>query len=276
LQLAGGDGRYELERLLIANHLEDLQMNRYPRIMKETGRTLQEIRAAASMIQSLSPRPGAMFSSERPHYGLPDLKIVETAAGDYEVEMCDDYVPRLRVSRQYLNILRSKDSSREEKEYIKKKLQSAKWLIDSVEQRRSTLRRIMEEVMTHQREFFEKGIQFLKPLKMGVVAEAAHVHVSTVSRAIADKYVQTPRGLLEIKFFFSGSAQANDDGSGASRQSVQDVVRETVETEDKRKPLSDGEIVDLLKAKGIEVARRTVTKYRQAMRIPPSRQRIQY
>ena len=274
LQLAGSDGKYELERLLIANHLTDLQMNRYPKIIKETGRTLQEVREAAEMVCHLSPRPGAVFSTEQPHYVLPDVRVDETNGG-YEVVMCDDYVPRLRISRHYLRLLRSDNTTPEEKEYVKKKLQSAKWLIDSIRQRRSTLQKIVEELVKNQREFFDKGIRFLKPLKMGVVAKAAGVHVSTVSRAISDKYAQTPRGLFEIKFFFAGSAQADDD-SGASRESVQDLVREVIQNENKRKPLSDGRIVKLLKERDIDVARRTVTKYRQLMNIPPSRQRLEY
>jgi len=275
LQLAQGDGEYDLVRTLIAEHLNDLQMNRYPKIVKATGRTLQEVREAAEMVCHLSPRPGAIFSTERPRYVLPDVRIDE-ANGGYEVTMCDDYVPRLRISRHYLRLLRSPDTTPEEKDYVKKKLQSAKWLIDSIQQRRSTLRKIMEEIVKNQREFFDKGIRFLRPMKMGVVAEAAGVHVSTVSRAIADKYAQTPRGLFDIKFFFAGSARADDDGSGVSRESVQDLVREAVDNEDKLHPLSDGDIVRILKAKDVDVARRTVTKYRQTMNIPPSRQRIEY
>lgn len=275
LQLADSDGEYELERLMVTSYLQDLQMNRYPKIVKETGRSMQEIRESAEMVCHLNPKPGAIFTSERPHYVLPDVKI-EEVNDHYEVAMCDDYVPSLRVSRHYLRVLRSPDATPEEKEYIKKKLQSAKWLIDSIEQRRSTLQRIMQEIVKEQNDFFERGIRFLKPLKMGVIAERTGVHVSTVSRAISDKYVQTPRGLFEIKFFFAGSARADDDGSGASRESVQDLVREAVDNEDKHKPLSDGDIVKLLKEKEVDVARRTVTKYRQMMNIPPSRQRIEY
>ena len=272
---AGRDTEYELVRILIAHHLEDLQMNRYPKIVKATGRTLQEVRKAAEMVCHLSPRPGAIFSTEQPRYVLPDVRVDEVNGG-YEVSMCDDYVPRLRISRYYLRMLRSDSTTPEEKEYIKNKLQSAKWLIDSIQQRRNTLQRIMDEVIKNQRDFFDKGIRFLKPMRMGIVAEAAGVHVSTVSRAIADKYAQTPRGLFEIKFFFAGSAQADDNGQGASRETVKDLVREAVDGEDKLNPLSDGDIVNLLKAKDIDVARRTVTKYRQLMSIPPSRQRIEY
>jgi len=281
LQLAQGsngserDSQYELERQIIMNHLEDLQMNRYPKIVKETGRTLEEIRAAAELVLHLSPRPGAVFSSEQPHYVLPDVEI-RKANGDYEVVMCDDYVPRLRLNRHYLTLLRSDQTTPEEKEYLKRKLQSARWLIDSIQQRRNTLRRIVEEIVKVQKEFLDKGIRFLQPLKMSTIAEAAGVHVSTVSRAIADKYAQTPRGLFEIKFFFAGSAQADAQGPTASRASVQDLVREVVDSEDKLRPLSDGEIVDRLKERGVDVARRTVTKYRRLMNIPSARQRMRY
>jgi len=275
LQLAANGEEYELERELIANHLDDLRMNRFPRIVKQTGRTLEEIREAAEMVCHLNPRPGSLFTSEQPHYVLPDVRI-EEENGVYEVEMCDDYIPKLRVSRHYLRVLRSPDSSPEEKEYIKNKLQAAKWIIDAIEQRRNTLRRIVEEVIKHQREFLERGIQFLKPLRMGIVAKAAGVHLSTVSRAVADKYVDTPRGLYEIRFFFAGRAKAADGGSDASRDSVQATVKGLVDSEDKQNPLSDIDLVNALQEKGIDISRRTVTKYRRNMSIPPSRQRVQY
>ncbi|MFH1731609.1 MAG: RNA polymerase factor sigma-54 [Planctomycetota bacterium] len=275
LQLTANGEEYELEQELIANHLDDLRMNRFPRIVKQTGRTLEEIREAAEMVCHLNPRPGSLFSSEQPHYVLPDVRI-EEENGIYRVEMCDDYIPRLRVSRHYLRVLRSPDSSPEEKEYIKKKLQAARWIIDAIEQRRNTLRRIVEEVIKHQREFLERGIQFLRPLRMGVVAEAAGVHLSTVSRAISDKYVDTPRGLYEIRFFFAGRAEAASDGSDASRDSVQATVKDLVDSEDKKSPLSDVDIVSALKKKGVDISRRTVTKYRRVLNIPPSRQRVQY
>ena len=275
LQLAAEGEERELERELIDNHLDNLRMNRFPRIIKETGRTLEDIRKATEMVCSLNPRPGAVFSSEQPHYVLPDVRI-ETENGGYLVVMCDDYIPRLRVSSHYLRVLRSPDSTEQEKEYIKKKLQAAKWIIDAIEQRRNTLRKIVEEVVKHQSEFLDKGIQFLKPLRMGVVAEATGVHLSTVSRAISDKYVETPRGLFAIRFFFAGRAEAADDGSDASRESVQDTIRNLVDNEDKASPRSDVDIVSALKEQGIDISRRTVTKYRKIMSIPPSRQRVQY
>jgi len=268
--------RYELERILILNHLEDLQYNRLPKIVKETGRTMAEVREAADFVCQLNPRPGAAFTDERPLHIVPDVEVREEN-GHYEVVMCDDYTPRLRISHNYMKLLRSESATEEEKEYIKQKLQSAKWLIDSVGQRRSTLYKIMTEIVKVQGEFFEKGVRYLKPLRMGPVAEAAGVHVSTVSRAIADKYALTPRGLFEIRFFFAGSAQAeNDEGEGTARASVMDLIREAVDKEDKTKPLSDGDLMAMLKKRGVEVSRRTVTKYRQVMNIRPSRQRIEY
>ena len=275
LQLAAEGDERDLERDLIEHHLDNLRMNRFPRIIKETGRTLEEIRKAAEMVCSLNPRPGAVFSGEQPHYVLPDVRI-EAENGGYVVVMCDDYIPRLRVSSHYLRVLRSPDSTEQEKEYIKQKLQAAKWIIDAIDQRRSTLRKIVEEIVKHQRDFLDKGIQFLRPLRMGVVADAAKVHLSTVSRAISDKYVETPRGLFAIRFFFAGRAEAAEDGSDASRESVQDTIRNLVDREDKKSPLSDVDIVNTLKEQGVDISRRTVTKYRKTMSIPPSRQRVQY
>ncbi len=236
LQLSDNSGdERQLERLLVTDHLDNLRMNRYPKIVRETERTLEEIRKAAELVCHLNPKPGAVFSTEQPHYVLPDVKIQEKN-GAYEVIMCDDYIPRLKVSKRYLEVLRSSESSREEKQYIKQKLQAAKWMIDAIEQRRNTLRTIVEQLVKEQREFFEKGIRFLKPLRMGKIAKAAGVHLSTVSRAIADKYVETPRGLFEIRFFFAGRAELNHKGSQQSRESVQDLVRELVENEDKKAP----------------------------------------
>ena len=264
---------------IITRYLDDLRLNRFPKIVKETGYTLEEIREAAEFIYHLSPRPGAVFSTEQPQYVLPDVRVQQNEHGDYEVVMCDDYVPRLRVSGQYPHVMQSETSTAEEKDYIRQKLQAARWIIDAIEQRRNTLKRIMEEIVKHQREFFDKGIRFLKPLRMGVVAEAARVHVSTVSRAIANKYVDTPNGLHEIRFFFAGSAvhaAAEDDETAECRESVLALVRDLIEKEDKQKPLSDVALLDILKQRGIDVARRTVTKYRQLMNIPPRRQRMHY
>jgi RNA polymerase sigma-54 factor len=275
LQLAADGEECELERELIEKHLDDLRMNRFPRIVRETGRPLEDIREAAEMVCRLNPKPGAVFSSEQPHYVLPDVRI-ETENGGYLVVMCDDYIPRMRVSSHYLRVLRSPDSTTEEKEYIKQKLQAAKWIIDAIEQRRNTLRRIVEEIVKHQRDFLDKGIQFLKPLRMGSVADAAGVHLSTVSRAISDKYVDTPRGLFEIRFFFAGRAESAENGSDASRESVQATVRDLIDNEDKSAPLSDVDIVNMLKEQGVDICRRTVTKYRRVMSIPPSRQRVRY
>jgi len=276
LQFSEDEPDYELKRLLVTKYLDDLRMNRYPKIVKETGRALDEIREAAQVICHLSPRPGAVFSTEQPQYVLPDIRVEQANGEGYRVVMCDDYVPRLRISRDYLDILRSPTSTTEEKEYIKQKLQSAKWLIDSIEQRRGTLRRIMEGLVKEQSEFFDRGVRFLKPLRMGVIAKVAGVHVSTVSRAIADKYVETPRGLFPIRFFFAGSAQAESEGPGDSRVSVQERVRELIDNEDKKNPISDVDIVKTLRSDGIDVARRTVTKYRRLMNIPPAKQRMQY
>ncbi len=275
LQLADKDGEYDLVRTLIADHLRDLEGNRYPKICRKTGRSMAEVREAAAFIGHLHPKPGAIYTSEQPKYVFPDVRVIQVNGG-YEIEMCDDYVPQLRISSNYLRILKSKEASDKEKAYVRKKLESARWLIDSIQQRRQTLETIMREVVRYQREFLDKGIRYLKPLKMSVVADAAGVHVSTVSRAIAGKYADTPRGLFDIKFFFAGSANGKPGGNGVSRETVQDLLRETVDNEDKTDPLSDGDIVEKLKEKGVTVARRTISKYRKELGIPSSRRRIRY
>jgi len=250
--------------------------------VKDTGKTMEEVRDAADLVLSLNPKPGAVLTSEQPQYVVPDVRVYENEHGEYEVDICDDFLPQLHLSKHYVGMLKSDQSTGEEKDYVRQKMQAAKWIIDAIEQRRRTLKKIMIEVVKHQREFFDKGVRFLKPLRMSEIASAVKVHVSTVSRAISDKYVETPNGVFEIRFFFAGSASAqqngaeNGDENSESRESVKSLIREFVDKEDKRKPLSDIEIIKMLKERGITVARRTITKYRQMMNIPPSRQRMQY
>lgn len=279
LQLRDTDPHVDLVRHIIKNHLEDLAANRLPKIVKEANATLEEVQKAAEIITCLSPKPGAIYSSLQPHYVVPDLSVIKNEEGEYEVILNDAYIPRLHLNRSYIRMLEDNHYSIGEKEYIRQKLQSARWMIDAIEQRRKTLHKIMVEISERQVEFLEKGIHFLHPLRMSDVAKTVGVHVSTVSRAIANKYVQTPRGLYEIRFFFTGSASAPTEAGGEpeeSRQSVQELVREMVEKEDKSNPLSDLDILNKLKEKGIDIARRTITKYRRILNIPSSRQRMRY
>jgi len=273
LQLRDEKDEHSLERELIEHHLSDLSMNRYPKIAKKIGRSIEDVRRARDFISKLNPKPGAIFSGEMPQYITPDV-IVEYVDGRYEVRLEDSFIPKLYVSQAYRRILREAKES-QAKDYIRKKINSARWLIDAVAQRRSTLNKIACEIVDLQREFLDKGISALKPLKMQTVADRTGVHVSTVSRAIADKYMQTPRGIFDMKFFFTGGT-ATSEGTFTSRKSVRQRVLDAIASEDKRNPLSDGEIADKLQASGLDIQRRTVTKYRKAMSIASSRQRREY
>ena len=274
LQMRDDPDDHALARAVIRDHLEDLYMNRIPKIAKATAATLEAIKGAAEFISHLNPRPGLAFSSQTPPYVIPDI-IVEYVEGHYEVRLEDDRLPRVYVNTAYNRLLRDKRTSDGAKDYIRQKIQAARWLIDSIEQRRNTLYKIATAVVEIQRPFFEKGVSALVPLKMQTVAQVTSVHVSTVCRAISDKYMQTPVGIFPLRFFFTGGTRTTD-GSMRSRKSVKELVKMVVGHEDKRNPLSDDEIAARLQAEGIDIARRTVTKYRKAMNIPSSRQRRDY
>jgi len=264
-----------LARLLVSQHLEDIEKNRYPKMVRETGESLEAIKGAVEFITRLSPRPGALFSDEMPQYITPDVNVEHNDAGKYKVSLEDHRIPRLYISPIYAKLLQDENAGEEEREYVRKKILAARWLIDAIEQRRDTLLRICKDVFEIQRDFLDHGIKHLKPLKMRTVAEHANVHVSTVSRAIADKYAQTPRGIYPLKFFFTGGTKAGG-GEMTSRKSVKQSVLEAIENEDKRNPLSDDEIARMLQQQGLDIARRTVSKYRKALRIPTSRRRRAY
>ncbi len=274
LQLDREDDEYEMKRLLIDKYLEDISQNKLPKIAKETQRDMEDIKEIVGQIKAMNPRPGSSYSSESVPYVRPDV-IVDELEGSYEVKMEDGYIPRLRVSTYYRDLLAKAETSGAEKEWVRNKIESAKRLISSIEQRQATLYRIANELVKVQKEFLDQGVNHLHPLRMQEIADALHLHVSTVSRAISDKYIQTPRGIFPMKFFFSGATESTE-GESQSRVSVQSRIRELVEVEDHANPLSDGDIVDKLKAEGLDIARRTVTKYRKALKIASSRQRKQF
>ena len=274
LQLArDGDGEELVERI-IREHLEDVQMNRYPRVVRATGASMADVKAAVARIQLLDPAPGSAFDTVAAPYIIPDV-LVEYIDGRYEVSLNDSHTPRLRVSPAYQQLLQQDPQSKETKEYVRKKLDSARWFIDSIQQRRNTLLKVARQIVRVQHEFFERGLGHLRPLKMQEVADVTRMHVTTVSRAIRGKHAQTPRGIFSLKFFFGGGVQT-DQGESESFSAIRQRIVEIVDNEDKSKPLSDDQIVAALMAQGIEIARRTVTKYRKALNMPSSRQRKQY
>ena len=271
LQLRRDKQSYPFEEKIIENHLDDLANNRLPKIAKALGATIDDIKVAGETIASLNPIPGKLFGGDAPQYIKPDV-LVEEVDGRYEVRVLSDYLPRLRVSDYYRNLYKQSRKDPELKKFIKKKLDSAEWLLAAIRQRQSTLERIAREVVEIQQGFFVHGISHLKPLKMVEVADRVGVHVSTISRAISGKYLQSTRGIYDLKFFFTGGAQKSD-GTFEARGSVIQRIKDFVEKENKQKPLSDIEIVRKLEGHGIKISRRTVTKYREAEGIPSSRQR---
>ena len=271
LNQIGDKNNFHLERLLVDKHLDDLKMNRLPKIAKETGKPVEEIKEALAFISALNPHPGAVFSGSAPSYVVPDV-ICELVDGKYEVRLEDSYIPRIHISSRYRRMLQEQKANPAVREYIKKKIEAAKWLIESIEQRQNTLYRIAKEIVDFQKAFLDHGIDYLKPLKMQHIADKVGVHVSTVSRAISDKYMQTPRGMFALKFFFTGGTM-NAEGEMESILAVKQKVRDIVDQEDKRNPLSDEDIALKLKQMGYDIARRTVTKYRKQMQILSSRQR---
>ncbi|MFH1681246.1 MAG: RNA polymerase factor sigma-54 [Candidatus Eisenbacteria bacterium] len=261
---------------IVEEHFQDLVQNKYLELAKRLKTTPREIQNAAAEIGKLNPRPGLLFSDEEPRYIVPDL-VVERVDDEYVVSLNDLNVPRLRISRAYENMLVSSGGAAEgeAREFIREKLTAANQLINTIERRRRTMIKVMKAIVEHQREFFDRGIRFLKPLTLQQVAEQIGVHESTVSRVTSSKYVQTPRGVFELKFYFSSSIRS-DSGEDASAKRVKDRVRELVENEDRKNPLSDQKIVKELKKEGILIARRTVAKYREQMDILAARYRKEF
>lgn len=266
--------RYELEIRIVAHHLDDVVSNRLPKIAKSLNEPVDLIDEAIGFIRTLNPKPGRLFSNTQIHYVIPDV-VVDQIDGKYEVRVEDAYIPRIHVSKHYQEMLRAGADDPKVRTYIRRKIDAAKGLMKAIEQRKSTLSRIAQEIVEYQQPFFEKGMDALRPFKMQYVADRVGVHVSTVSRAIAGKYMQTPRGIFALKFFFTGGT-TRADGEEKSIVAVRQKVNDIVDKEDKSSPLSDEEIASRLKVDGLDIARRTVTKYRKQLGIPSSRQRRKF
>jgi RNA polymerase sigma-54 factor len=274
LQLRRDRQKYPVEEKIILNHLEDLGSNRLPKIAKALGITIEEVKEAAENITSLNPIPGKAFGGEATRLVRPDV-LVEEVDGKYEVRVESDYLPRLQINPHYRDLYRTSRGNPDLKKYLKKKIDNAEWLMAAIRQRQSTLKRIAQEIVDIQSGFLDHGISHMKPLKMVEVAERVGVHVSTTSRAISGKYMQTPRGIFAMKFFFTGGA-TKADGTVEARGSVIQRIKDLIASEDKANPLSDIDIVHKLSESQIEISRRTVTKYREAENIASSRQRRSY
>jgi RNA polymerase sigma-54 factor len=275
LQLMPETPCHDVLHTLISQHFEDLGHNRLPAIEKKTGISIEKIKEALGHLRRLNLRPGAGFESDNSHYVIPDLIVEPEEQGGYTVRLSDENSPQLGISGYYQKMLRNKQTSAETREYIQKKIQSARWLIDSIEQRRNTLLKVARAIIAHQKDFLDKGPEFIEPLKMQQIADKVGVHVTTVSRAVDDKWVQTPRGIFALKRFFGGGT-TTADGDEIAWDTIKQKLLEIIAKEDKLSPMSDEEIVDEMERQGLKVARRTVTKYRQNLSIPSSRQRKQF
>ena len=257
---------------LVNEAFPDLIAHRWNDLAKRFGVEPGAVQSAADQLSRLDPKPGLKYSEQSDGYIIPDL-IVEKIGGRYQVFLNDTGMPRLRLSRSYQEIARDKKKmTPENREFIASKMNSANWMIQAIEQRRQTMLKVMNFIVDRQREFFEKGIEYLKPLTLREVAEVINMHESTVSRVTNEKYVQTPRGVLPLKFFFS-SALSTASGEDASARSIRAKLEKMVSEENSAKPLTDQQIVHLFQEQGIQIARRTVAKYRDQLGILPARMR---
>jgi RNA polymerase sigma-54 factor len=257
---------------LVDEAFPDLIAHRWNDLAKRFGVEPASVQAAADGLAKLDPKPGLKYSSQNDGYIIPDL-IVDKIGTRYQVFLNDTGMPRLRLSRSYQEIARDKKKmTPENREFIASKMNSANWMIQAIEQRRQTMLKVMNFIVDRQRDFFEKGIEYLKPLTLREVAEVINMHESTVSRVTNEKYVQTPRGVLPLKFFFS-SALSTASGEEASARSIRAKLQKMVAEEDSGKPLTDQQIVHLFQEQGIQIARRTVAKYRDQLGILPARMR---
>ncbi|MGE5587708.1 MAG: RNA polymerase factor sigma-54 [Clostridia bacterium] len=269
------DDERDLASTLIREHLDDVAAGRLARIAQRLQRPVAAVQRACDIIKTLDPKPGREFSGARSAgYIVPDV-TVEKVGDDYVVVVNDVSAPRLTINPAYREMLKSPQQEASAVEFVKSKLGSAMWLIRSIEQRRRTLYRVTECIVRFQRDFFDKGIKYLRPLTLKEVADEVGVHESTVSRATAGKYVQTPRGVYEMRFFFA-SGVPTAAGDSASSESIKRMIRDIIGAEDPKDPLSDQAIADMLREQGILISRRTVAKYREEDMIPASKQRKRF
>ena len=275
LQLDSRGLELPLVRTLIQDHLEDIEANRLPRIARATGCSLDDVKEAIELIRTLDPSPGADYGDTPAEVIVPDV-IVEQVDGEYVVRLERERFPVLKISPLYRQILKQAKRGDGVREWVKKRLESARWFIDALQQRESTLERIARAVFQRQSGFLDEGPSGLKPLRMQEVADELGIHISTVSRGVSGKYAQTPRGIYALKFFFTGGT-TKASGEVASQVSIKESIKALLAKEDPAEPLSDDQIaLALEREEGVRIARRTVTKYRKALGIPSSSQRRSY
>ena len=274
LQLERQGRQNTLEYRIINEFMEALSKRRIPEIARGTGQSVDEVQAALARIAKLEPRPGRAYLPDDDHYILPEV-FVRKSGDDYQVTTNNEHVPHLRISNTYKDLMAQRRNTTKERNYIREKIRTGKFLIKSLQQRQQTILNIAREIVNRQRDFMAKGVIGLKPLTMVQVAQVVGVHETTVSRAVSGKYMETPQGIFEMKYFFTAGIQTAS-GDGMSNTSVKDMIADIFKAEDSAKPLSDQEVVRMLKEKGIVIARRTVAKYRTELNILPSNLRKVY
>ncbi len=272
IQLQQMNPRDAVAERIVSEHLSLLKNRNYPAIAKRLGMSLERVNRAASLISRLDPKPGKAFGGEVIQEIIPDVYVYKVE-GDYVINLNDDGIPRLKINSLYRNILDGNRFTPEgDRKYIQDKLRSALWLIRSIHQRQRTIYKVAKSIVKFQREFLDKGIQFLKPLVLRDVAEDIQMHESTISRVTHNKYIHTPQGIYELKFFFNAGITSTQ-GEAMASESVKNLVREIIAKEDPRKPYSDEKLVEILQGMNIHIARRTVSKYREMMKILSSNER---
>jgi RNA polymerase sigma-54 factor len=274
LQLERVGQTESLEYRIVRDFMDALGKRRIPEIARGTNRAVEEVQESLAKIARLEPRPGRAFLPDTDQYVLPEV-FVQKNGDDFSVTTNDEHIPHLRISNVYKDLMSAGENNAEVKNYIREKIRAGKFLIKSLHQRQTTILNIGKEIVKRQRDFMEKGVAHLKPMTMAQVAEVVGVHETTVSRAVSAKYMQTPQGVFEMKFFFTAGLQTAS-GDGVSNTSVKDMIAEIFKAEDSAKPLSDQEVVKMLGDKGITIARRTVAKYRDELGILPSNLRKVY
>ncbi len=268
-------------RRLIGEHIEDLMKNRLPRVAEATGFTLPEIKAALELMRRLSLHPAKQLIDDTAAGIVPDAIVEYEPDGDrYLVYLNDTRLPNLRVNQEYAKLAKDKTLVLRDRDFVRTNLGNAQWLLDAVNQRRNTLLRVVQAVVAAQRDYFDQGAQALKPLPMSQIADLLGVHVATISRAVSEKYIATPRGVVALRKFFSGGLSTRGDAENTSEdmawEAIKISLKDLIEAEDKHKPLSDDALGAELKKRGIDIARRTVAKYRDQLGIPPARLRRVY
>ncbi len=274
IQLRREGKESSVESRIVSEHMEELGKRRFPEIARRMGISVEEVQKSANKIARLNPRPGQIFAAAPQNYVLPDV-TVEKVDGDYQIILNNEQIPHLRISNTYKDIIAQDNNGSEVKDYIRDKIRSGKFLIRSIHQRQQTISNIAHQIVARQRDFFEQGPSHLKPMTMGEIADAVGVHETTVSRAVSGKYIATPQGIFEMKYFFTPGYQTTT-GESMSNTSVKEAILDLVKHEDGNAPLSDHEIVEILSERGIPIARRTVAKYRTELDILPSHMRRKY